>query len=97
MQIKKLADTMGYLRKQVLNGSENGASSRSSDETGVNYSSEVQPVVIRKTPKFPSRDRHLAIRRKKATDSPDSQRSEILDLHVDSSDDASSICSCDHE
>uniref|UniRef100_A0A182YSD6 CARMIL C-terminal domain-containing protein n=1 Tax=Anopheles stephensi TaxID=30069 RepID=A0A182YSD6_ANOST len=25
---------------------------------------EVQPVVIRKTPKFPSRERHLAIRRK---------------------------------
>uniref|UniRef100_A0A182FE71 Uncharacterized protein n=1 Tax=Anopheles albimanus TaxID=7167 RepID=A0A182FE71_ANOAL len=25
---------------------------------------EVQPVVVRKTPKFPSRERHLAIRRK---------------------------------
>lgn len=28
---------------------------------------EVHPITIRKTPKFPSRDRHLAIRRKKAT------------------------------
>lgn len=27
---------------------------------------EVRPITIRKTPKFPSRDRHLAIRRKKA-------------------------------
>lgn len=27
---------------------------------------EVHPITIRKTPKFPSRDRHLAIRRKKA-------------------------------
>lgn len=26
---------------------------------------EVHPITIRKTPKFPSRDRHLAIRRKK--------------------------------
>lgn len=30
---------------------------------------EVHPITIRKTPKFPSRDRHLAIRRKKATTS----------------------------
>lgn len=28
---------------------------------------EVHPITIRKTPRFPSRDRHLAIRRKKAT------------------------------
>ena len=27
---------------------------------------EVQPMVIRKTPKFPSRERHMAIRRKKS-------------------------------
>lgn len=30
---------------------------------------EVHPITIRKTPKFPSRDRNLAIRRKKATTS----------------------------
>lgn len=28
---------------------------------------EVHPITIRKTPKFPSRERHLAIRRKRAT------------------------------
>ncbi|KAL9700944.1 hypothetical protein quinque_004385 [Culex quinquefasciatus] len=28
---------------------------------------QVQPVLIRKTPKFPSRERHLAIRRKKSS------------------------------
>lgn len=28
---------------------------------------EVQPIVIRKTPKFPTRERHMAIRRKKST------------------------------
>ncbi|XP_052873802.1 uncharacterized protein LOC128279121 [Anopheles cruzii] len=31
---------------------------------------EVQPVVIRKTPKFPSRERHLAIRRKNRVPPP---------------------------
>lgn len=95
MQIKSLADTMEYLRKQMLNGSENSSRS-SSDGNSVNYSQEVQPVVIRKTPKFPSRDRHLAIRRKKQTDSPESQKSEILDIDVDSISDDSSICSCDN-
>uniref|UniRef100_A0A182WAQ0 Uncharacterized protein n=1 Tax=Anopheles minimus TaxID=112268 RepID=A0A182WAQ0_9DIPT len=32
---------------------------------------EVQPVVIRKTPKFPSRERHLAIRRKNRVPPPE--------------------------
>uniref|UniRef100_A0A182QSP9 Uncharacterized protein n=1 Tax=Anopheles farauti TaxID=69004 RepID=A0A182QSP9_9DIPT len=34
---------------------------------------EVQPVVIRKTPKFPSRERHLAIRRKNRVPPPELQ------------------------
>ena len=96
MQIKSFADTMGYLRKHMLNGSENSSRTPAADESSVNYSQEVQPVVIRKTPKFPSRERHLAIRRKKAADSPDSQRSEVLDMCVDSSDE-SSVCSCENE
>lgn len=33
--------------------------------TVVGTAVEVHPITIRKTPKFPSRDRHLAIRRKK--------------------------------
>lgn len=37
-------------------------------DKGVNLCSdyEVQPVFIRKQPKFPTRERHLAIRRKKS-------------------------------
>uniref|UniRef100_A0A182NH08 Uncharacterized protein n=1 Tax=Anopheles dirus TaxID=7168 RepID=A0A182NH08_9DIPT len=34
---------------------------------------EVQPVLIRKTPKFPSRERHLAIRRKNRVPPPELQ------------------------
>uniref|UniRef100_A0A182JFC2 Uncharacterized protein n=1 Tax=Anopheles atroparvus TaxID=41427 RepID=A0A182JFC2_ANOAO len=34
---------------------------------------EVQPVLIRKTPKFPSRERHLAIRRKHRVPPPELQ------------------------
>lgn len=49
----------------------------------VNYSEEVQPVIIRKTPKFLTRERQLAIRRRKPS-SPDSQKSESLDLSIDS-------------
>lgn len=51
--------------------------------TNVNYSEEVQPVMIRKTPKFLTRERQLAIRRRKPS-SPDSQKSESLELSIDS-------------
>lgn len=109
MQIKKFADTMGYLRKQMLNGNAENtittttttttaiAEASVDDDNNVNYSEEVQPVIIRKTPKFPSRERHLAIRRKKLTDSPESQKSQILDFHVDSSDESSCCSCCDTE
>lgn len=30
-----------------------------------NQTKEIQPILVRKTPKFPSRERHMAIRRKK--------------------------------
>lgn len=53
----------------------------------VNYSEEVKPVMIRKTPKFPSRERHLAIRRRKPS-SPESQKSECLDMSIDDSDES---------
>lgn len=79
---------MGHWRKQIIpNEIENIAS--------VNYSEEMQPVMIRKTPKFPSRERHLAIRRRKPS-SPESQKSECFDFSIDSSDESSSLCSCDN-
>jgi hypothetical protein len=68
MQIKNLRDTIDYLRTHML----------SANDVDVTRSEEVTPVVIRKTPKFPSRDRHLAIRRRKQPTSPESQRSEHL-------------------
>lgn len=88
MQIKSLVDTMENLRKQMVNEHEN--------TDNVNYSEEVQPVVVRKTPKFPSRERHLAIRRKRVPDSPSSQSSESIDLSPDSSE-STSCCLCDNE
>lgn len=76
MQIKTLQDTVKYLRDHMLN---------TNDGVGnVNQCEEVNPVLIRKTPKFPSRDRHLAIRRRRPPSSPESQRSESLCLSVDS-------------
>lgn len=92
MHIKKFVDTMESLRKQMVVGNENIAS--------VNYSEEVQPVVVRKQPKFPSRERHLAIRRKRPPDSPSSKSSESIELSESiesSSSDTSSCCSCDNE
>lgn len=76
MQIKNLQDTVEYLRHHMLNTTEATAN--------VNKCEEVNPVVIRKTPKFPSRDRHLAIRRRKPPGSPESQSSESLCFSVDS-------------
>lgn len=76
MQIKTLEDTIKYLRDHMLNTSETAGN--------VSRSEEVNPVVVRKTPKFPSRDRHLAIRRRKQPSSPESQKSESLNLSFDS-------------
>lgn len=75
MQIKNLQETVKYLRDHMLNG-----------ETAENVTrcEEVNPVMIRKTPKFPSRDRHLAIRRRRPPSSPESQKSESLNLSFDS-------------
>lgn len=39
---------------------------------------EVHPITIRKTPRFPSRDRHLAIRRKKATNAVQKEHQPVL-------------------
>ncbi|XP_055629914.1 prickle planar cell polarity protein 3-B isoform X5 [Toxorhynchites rutilus septentrionalis] len=60
--------------RRLSRRSSRGSRTDSSESTGdpqpqENFSSqltvEVQPVLVRKTPKFPSRERHLAIRRKK--------------------------------
>lgn len=77
MQIKNLQDTVAYLRTHMLNASEPA-------ETAVTRSEEVNPVVIRKTPKFLTRERQLAIRRRKQPASPESQKSESLNLSCDS-------------
>uniref|UniRef100_A0A182UXS8 Uncharacterized protein n=1 Tax=Anopheles merus TaxID=30066 RepID=A0A182UXS8_ANOME len=45
-------------------GSGGSAMDANGDAVGRQGTIEVQPVMIRKTPKFPSRERHLAIRRK---------------------------------
>lgn len=80
MQIKSLND--------VLSSSKKASSTPSMGHSvNINYSEEVQPVVIRKTPKFPSRERHLAIRRRKPS-SPESQKSESLDMSIDDSDES---------
>lgn len=78
MQIKNLQDTIQYLRDHMLNTNE------VTETEVVNQCEEVNPVVIRKTPKFPSRDRHLAIRRRKQPSSPESQKSESLHFSFDS-------------
>ena len=78
MQIKNLQDTVKYLRNHMLHTNEESAS------TQVIHSEEVNPVVIRKHPKFGSRDRHLAIRRRRPPTSPESQRSESLQFNADS-------------
>lgn len=82
MQIKNknLQDTIAYLRSHMLNTNE------ASSENAV-QSEEVNPVMIRKTPKFPSRERHLAIRRRKqptGSESPESQKSESLNFSYES-------------
>mgnify|MGYP007092116376 CR=1 FL=1 len=87
MQIKNLQDTIQYLRSHMLNTNEPAthvATDVSIATETINQSVEVNPIVIRKTPKFPSRDRHLAIRRRKQPSSPDSQKSESLHLSLDS-------------
>lgn len=76
MQIKTLQDTVKYLRSHMLDVNE--------PVENVTHCEEVNPVVIRKTPKFPSRDRHLAIRRRKPPSSPESQKSENVSLIFDS-------------
>lgn len=75
MQIKNLQDTVKYLRSHMLN---------EAADSVVSQSEQVNPVVIRKIPKFSSRDRHLAIRRRKPPSSPESQKSESLNLSLDS-------------
>lgn len=76
--------------KNFLNDALSSSSTKAATTTqtmghsaNVNYSEEVQPVIIRKTPKFLTRERQLAIRRRKPS-SPDSQKSESLDLSIDS-------------
>lgn len=76
MQIKNLEDTIKYLRDHML--------STSATAENVSQSEEVNPVVIRKQPKFPSRDRNLAIRRRRPPSSPESRTSESLNLSFDS-------------
>lgn len=83
MQIKSLVSDV------VSSASKKATTTNSMDEAAnVNYSEEVQPVIIRKTPKFLTRERHLAIRRKKPW-SPESQKSEHLDMSIDESDEGS--------
>lgn len=82
MQIKNknLQDTIEYLRSHMLNANE-------PPENAV-QSEEVSPVVIRKTPKFLTRERHLAIRRRKppatGSESPESQKSESISFAYES-------------
>lgn len=45
---------------------------------------EVRHVVIRKTPKFPSRERHMAIRRKKPAIIEDETKGVCLEENCDS-------------
>lgn len=78
MQIKNLQDTIEYLRHHMLHANDGPVPGN------INQSEEVNPVLVRKTPKFPSRERHLAIRRRKPLSSPESQRSESLCLSLDS-------------
>jgi hypothetical protein len=81
MQIKSLVS-------DALSSSKKASSTPSIGQSvNINYSEEVQPVIIRKTPKFPSRERHLAIRRRKPS-SPESQKSECLDMSIDDSDES---------
>lgn len=86
MQIKNLKATLEYLTHHMLNANESVAPTTeptSARPSSTNSSEEVNPIVVRKHPKFGTRDRHLAIRRKRATvpGSPtDSQRSEILTI-----------------
>ncbi|ETN64901.1 hypothetical protein AND_003363 [Anopheles darlingi] len=49
----------GLLQQQA-----NGGGGQQQQQVYNRATVEVQPVVVRKTPKFPSRERHLAIRRK---------------------------------
>lgn len=80
MQIKNLQDTIEYLRNHMLNANE--------PAENISRCEEVNPVVIRKTPKFLTRERQLAIRRRKqpSSESPESQRSESLQFSYDSDD-----------
>lgn len=74
MQIKNFSDTFGSLHRKFAS------------HMHINESHQVQPIVIRKHPKFPSRDRNLAIRRRKQPSSPDSQKSESFDFSFGSDD-----------
>lgn len=90
MQIKNLKATIEYLTHHMLNANESAApstavatSTSARPSRQQSSSEEVNPIVVRKHPKFGTRDRHLAIRRKRAIapGSPtDSQRSEILTI-----------------
>lgn len=63
MQIKSLTDkkvTIECLRNQMLERSQSSTESE-----------EAHHRVVRKTPKFPSRERHLAIRRRKPATTPE--------------------------
>jgi hypothetical protein len=105
MQIKNLQATIQYLSRHMLNVNDssdvttNERSSSSSPSTTTHTSVQVNPIVIKKTPKFPSRDRHLAIRRKKVINSlnsspTESEKSEIFSFNESSSRSSSSERDC---
>lgn len=72
MQIKSLADkkvTIECLRNQMLDQSQSTTESE-----------EAHHRVVRKTPKFPSRERHLAIRRRKPASTAESSPEHSIKL-----------------
>jgi hypothetical protein len=101
MQIKNLQVTIEYLSRHMLNVNDSSATTASTSPSATHTSVEVNPIVIKKTPKFPSRDRHLAIRRKKskATNSSptESERSEIFSFEQSSNSRRSSSSSNNSE
>lgn len=93
MQIKNfLSDALSSSSSSAKKATTTNQSSTESGSVNVNYCEEVQPIIIRKTPKFLTRERQLAIRRRKPS-SPDSQKSECLDMSVESDESISD----DHE
>lgn len=104
MQIKNLQTTIEYLTRHMLNVNDSTSSTENTttatarpSSLAAHTSEQVKPIVIKKTPKFGSRDRHLAIRRKRATttNSPTESEKSSEIFSFDQSSSTSSECECD--